>query len=213
MPYREGGRLLEIGCGGGYYLAVMRMLGWTVSGIEPDPVAAEVAAKVAGCPVHIGTIDDAPFDPGSFDAIVSHHVIEHVYDPRAFVSSAARLLAKDGLMVVQTPNFESLGHKLFGADLFSLDPPRHLCLFTPASLRGLFENSGLFRNVRTTTPTAASRMAIQRCRAVRDTGSFLGNTKRGIPARCAETLFRAVEALGNRTFQWGEEIRCIAVRA
>src|ERR1035441_293870 len=177
IPFRKGGRLLEIGCGSGSYLAVMRMLGWTVCGIEPDPVAAEAAAKIADCQVHIGMIDDAPFEPSSFDAVVSNHVIEHVYDPKSFVSSAARLLAKDGLMVVQTPNFQSLGHKLFGADLFSLDPPRHLCLFTPASLRQLFEKSGLFCRIQITTPTASSRLAIHRRYAVRETGNFLGDRK------------------------------------
>lgn len=213
MPFRKGGRLLEIGCGSGSYLAVMRMLGWSVCGIEPDPVASEVAAKIAGCHVHIGTIEDAPFEPGAFDAIVCNHVIEHVYDPKSFVSSAARLLAKGGLIAVQTPNFQSLGHRLFGADLFSLDPPRHFCHFTPISLRGLFENSGLFCKIKTTTPTASSRSAIQRRYAVRKTGSFLGQIKLSGGARCAEFLFRASEAFGNSAFHWGEEIQCTAVRA
>jgi SAM-dependent methyltransferase len=213
IPFRKGGRLLEVGCGSGSYLAVMRMLGWTVCGIEPDPVAAAVAAKAAGCPVHAGTLDDAPFDPGSFDAIVSNHVIEHVYDPKAFVASAAKLLAKDGVMAVQTPNFQSLGHRLFGADLFSLDPPRHLCLFTPASLRRLFEDSGLFCSIEIATPTAASRLAIHRRYAVRETGNFLGKINLTLPVRCAERLFRVAESSGNGVFQWGEEILCKAVKA
>jgi 2-polyprenyl-3-methyl-5-hydroxy-6-metoxy-1,4-benzoquinol methylase len=213
IPFRRGGRLLEIGCGSGSYLAMMRMLGWTVCGIEPDPVAAEMAIKIADSHVHIGMIDDAPFEPSSFDAVVSNHVIEHVYDPKSFVSSAARLLAKDGVIAVQTPNFQSLGHKLFGADLFSLDPPRHLCLFTPASLRQVFENSGLFRRIKVTTLTASSRLAINRRYAVRETGSFLGKINLGGRARWAELLFRAAEVSGNSVFHWGEEIRCTAVRA
>ena len=213
MPFRKGGRLLEIGCGSGHYLALMRMLGWRICGIEPDPVAAELAAKIAGCVVHVGTVEDAPFEPGSFDAVVSNHVIEHVYDPRSFVSSAARLLAKDGLLAVQTPNFQSLGHRLFGADWFSLDPPRHHCLFTSNSLRGLFENTGMLCRVRTTTITAVSRLAIQRRYAVRETGSFLGEITLTLKVRGANLLFRAAEALGNRSFHWGEEIRCTATRA
>lgn len=213
LPFRKGGRLLEIGCGGGAYLAVMRMLGWTVWGIEPDPVAAAMAAKTADCPVHTGTVDDAPFEPASFDAIVSNHVIEHVYDPKSFISSAARLLAKDGLIAVQTPNFQSLGHRLFGADLFSLDPPRHLCLFTPASLRRLFEDSGLFSKIRIATPTGASRLALHRRYAVRETGNFLAEINPGGRVRWNELLFRLAEAAGNQVFHWGEEIRCTAVRA
>jgi 2-polyprenyl-3-methyl-5-hydroxy-6-metoxy-1,4-benzoquinol methylase len=213
VPYRKGGRLLEIGCGSGSYLELMRMLGWTVCGIEPDPEAAVMAGKAADCQVHAGTIEDAPFEPGSFDAIATSHVIEHVYDPQSLVASAARLLVKGGRMIVQTPNFESLGHKLFSAEWFSLDPPRHLCLFTPASLRALFERTGLFRDIRISTPTARSRLAIRRRNAVRKTGCFLGSIDPGAGARWAERLFRALEACGNGLFHWGEEIRCTAVKA
>lgn len=212
VPYRKGGRLLEIGCGDGSYLSLMRMLGWTVYGIEPDPMAAEVA-RAAGCDVHVGTIEDAQFEAESFDAVVSHHVIEHVYDQKSFVSSAGRLLTNGGVMVVQTPNFQSLGHRLFGADTFSLDPPRHLCLFTPTSLRRLFEESNIFRRVRITTPTACSRLAFRRRCAVRETGNFLAEFKPGRRSRWAESLFRAVEASGNAVFHWGEEIQCTAVKA
>ena len=212
IPFRPGGRLLEIGCGGGSYLTVMRMLGWSVFGIDPDPVAAKVAAAAADCPVHVGTVEDAPFDPASFDAVVSNHTIEHVYDPKSFVQSAGRLLAAGGLMAVQTPNFDSLGHKLFGDDLFSLDPPRHLCLFTPASLRRLFEDCGLFHKVRIATPTATCRSAVHRRNAVRQTGNFLGQIELGGSARLAELLLPALEACGNKVFRWGEEIRCTAVR-
>jgi 2-polyprenyl-3-methyl-5-hydroxy-6-metoxy-1,4-benzoquinol methylase len=213
MPFRKGGRLLEIGCGSGSYLALMQMLGWSVAGIEPDPVAAAVAAKAVGCEVHVGTVENAPFGPASFDVVVSNHVIEHVYDPKSFVSFAARLLSSGGLIVVQTPNFQSLGHNLFGVDWFSLDPPRHLCLFVPSSLRGLFESSGLFSSVRTVTTTVGSRLAIRRRYAVCGTGAFLGKMKPSYKSHSAELLFRAVEALGNSVFAWGEEIRCIAKKA
>lgn len=209
IPFRPGGRLLEIGCGDGSYLALMKMLGWTVCGIEPDPVAADVAISTAGCVVHVGVIEDAPFEPGSFDAVVTNHVIEHVYDPRSFVASAARVLAKDGVMAVRTPNFQSLGHRMFGADLYSLDPPRHLCLFTPASIREVFEKSGQFRNIETSTPADCSQLAIRRRFAVRETGSFLGAVEAN-PG--AEFLFRAAESIGNLLFHWGEEIFCTAVR-
>lgn len=212
VPFRKGGRLLEIGCGAGFYLAHMRMLGWSVWGIEVDPVAADVAAKYAGCQVHVGTLEDAPFEADSFDVIVSHHVIEHVYDPKAFVSSAGRLLSKGGLMAVQTPNFRSLGHRLFGADIYSLDPPRHLCLFSPGSMQTLFEDSGLFSDVRTTTLTGASSLAIRRRYAVRETGNFLGDTNSGGMIKLAELLFCATEALGNRLFHWGEDIFCRAIK-
>src|SRR6266478_4530139 len=127
MPrFKAGGRLLEIGCGGGGFLSIMQLLGWRVCGVEPDPIAAAVAREIVGCEIHVGTIEDAPFDEEHFDAIVSSHVIEHAYDPPAFVARSGRLLARGGVMTVLTPNFGSLGHKLFGSEWYPLDPPRHL---------------------------------------------------------------------------------------
>jgi SAM-dependent methyltransferase len=209
--FKKGGRLLEIGCGSGRFLSITQLLGWQVCGIEPDPAAAAVARELVGCEMHIGTIEDAQFDREHFDAIVSSHAIEHAYDPRSFVAQAGRLLAPGGVMTVLTPNFGSVAHKLFGRDWYGLDPPRHMCLFTAKSLRNLFVSSGLFQHVRVKTITRASGNAIQRRRAVRATGNFLGDAGNG--ARVSDLLFRGLEAAGNRFFDWGEEIQCVAVRA
>src|SRR5260370_41191423 len=103
-------------------------------------------------------------------------------------------------MAILTPNFGSLGHKLFGSDWYPLDPPRHLCLFTPKSLRNLFTGCGLFQHVRTRTVTRSSGLAISRRRAVRATGSFLGEAGNG--ARVGDMAFRALEAAGNPIFDW-----------
>lgn len=209
--FKEGGRLLEIGCGSGRFLSIMQLLGWQVCGVEPDPVAAAVARDLVGCEIHVGTIEDAPFDAERFDVIVSSHVIEHAYDPRSFVARAGLLLAQGGVMTVLTPNFGSVGHKLFKSDWYCLDPPRHLCLFTAKSLRNLFVASGLFRDVRSKTITRASGNAIERRRAVRATGNFLGGAGDGV--RVSNLLFRGLEAAGNRLFDWGEEIQCVAVKS
>ena len=57
----EPGRLLDVGSGDGARLAQFRSLGWDVRGIESDP---EAAASRPELPVHVGTLDDAPFEPG-----------------------------------------------------------------------------------------------------------------------------------------------------
>src|SRR5260370_11523804 len=212
MPrFKAGGRLLEIGCGGGGFLSIMRLLGWRVCGTDHDPVAAAVAREVVGCEIHVGTIEDAGFDEGQFDAIVASHVIEHAYDPQSFVSRSGRLLARGGVMTVLTPNFGSLGHKMFGSDWYCLDPPRHLCLFTPKSLQSLFTETGLFRDVQTRTITPASGLAISRRHAVRATGNFLGDAGNG--ARPGDLAFRALEAAGNPSFRWGQENPIVALQA
>ena len=82
---RPGGRLLDVGCGAGGYLAVMRALGWEVTGVEPDATSRAVA-RGEGLRV-VPSIAEAGFEPGSFDVVALNHVIEHLVDPVAELRS------------------------------------------------------------------------------------------------------------------------------
>ena len=86
-----------------------------------------------------------------------------------------------------------------------------MCLFAAESLRNVFISSGLLRDVRSKNDHALSENAIQRRRAVRATGNFLGDAGNG--ARVSDVLFRGLEAAGNQLFDWGEEIQCAAVKS
>ncbi|HEX4349274.1 MAG TPA: class I SAM-dependent methyltransferase, partial [Verrucomicrobiae bacterium] len=77
-----------------------------------------------------------------FDAITMTHVIEHLHDPMDTLRRCWKLLKPGGQITVTTPNLNSRGHQIFGADWLALDPPRHLILFTEASLRMAMENCG-----------------------------------------------------------------------
>jgi 2-polyprenyl-3-methyl-5-hydroxy-6-metoxy-1,4-benzoquinol methylase len=118
LPCRPHGKLLDIGCGNGDYLALMQLLGWDVYGIEIDPVAAAVARDRLNCAIHIGSIENCPFPEQQFQKITCSYVLEHVPDPTAFVVHAEKLLEPGGRMVTVTPNFSCLGHKLLGRDWY-----------------------------------------------------------------------------------------------
>jgi 2-polyprenyl-3-methyl-5-hydroxy-6-metoxy-1,4-benzoquinol methylase len=139
----EGGQLLDVGCGGGEFLGRMRQLGWRAVGVEPDPKAVEVARSVRGLDVRPGTLEEQHFEDDRFDAVTSSHVIEHVHDPLAFLRECARVTKVGGRVVVVTPNTASLGHRRLGTDWIGLDPPRHLHLFSVATLRVLAVRAGL----------------------------------------------------------------------
>ena len=143
LPAVEGGEVLDVGCGGGAFLARARSLGWQVLGVEPDPRAAEVARTVRGLDVRPGTLEEQGFPTGRFDAVTSSHVIEHVHDPLGFLRECARVTRPGGRVVVVTPNVGSLGRRRLGTGWIGLDPPRHLHLFTCATLRRLAERAGL----------------------------------------------------------------------
>ena len=142
LPPGDGRRLLDVGCGSGEFLQRMRTNGWQVTGVEPDPVAA-ARARGSGLEVHDGLLEDAAFPAEAFDAIVLSHVVEHVHDPTRLLHECQRVLRPGGVLVVMTPNLESVGHRRFGADWRGLEPPRHLHLFSSRSLRTCVQRAGL----------------------------------------------------------------------
>ncbi len=143
LPALAGGEVLDVGCGGGVFLDRARSLGWRVLGVEPDPRAVDVARRVRGLEVRQGTLEEQGFADGRFDAVTSSHVIEHVHDPLAFLRECGRIAKSGGRVVAITPNIESLGRRRLGPAWIGLDPPRHLHLFSCATLRRLAERAGL----------------------------------------------------------------------
>src|SRR5262249_42271987 len=77
------------------------------------------------------------------DFIHVSHVIEHVRDPLATLRRVAALLKPDGTLYVATPNVESYGRRRCGEYWLGWDPPRHLFVFTPETLRHAAERAGL----------------------------------------------------------------------
>lgn len=136
------GQLLDIGTGAGVFLAVMRRRGWQVAGLEPHRESARGLREVHGFDVREGTLEEAPEDWGPFDVVTMLDVIEHLPDPAAALAQAGRLLRPGGVLVLTTPNVTALEHRLFGRHWFALQPPDHLWLFSPESLKLLVTAAG-----------------------------------------------------------------------
>ena len=134
-------QLLDIGCGNGEFLINARAAGWTGVGLEPDEQAASIGRK-HGLEIHCTTYDRADLPPESFDVITSNQVIEHVHDPHAFVARIHQWLKPGGTVWIGTPNLDSLMHAHFGINYGNLHPPQHLLMFSPSTLRRLFEHHG-----------------------------------------------------------------------
>ena len=145
LRHRSPGRLLDIGCGDGSLLGKMKAYGWDVSGIEPDRVSAEHAREQWDVQIYAGRLEDVDLSAQSHDIVVCRHVIEHVYDPVAFLRRAFSLVAPGGRMILQTPNLRSLGHHVFNSAWFHLDPPRHLFLFDAGTVIACAAQAGLPR--------------------------------------------------------------------
>lgn len=138
-----GERVLEIGCASGDFLVRLRDdLGLDVAGIEMSPYAANSAHERYGLEVHAGTVFDAPFCPGSFNAVVMRHVIEHFPSASQALRGIASLLKPGGLVYLITPNCDCIDRRLFGRFWHDYDTPRHMAVFSVATLEKLLTDSG-----------------------------------------------------------------------
>jgi SAM-dependent methyltransferase len=135
------GRLLDVGCACGLLLVAARQRGFTVQGLEPSLWAADYACRQFGLPVWRGSLEEAPFQPGSFEAIVLADTIEHLNDPRGAVAAAHRWLVPGGHVLLLTPDFGSFVARLLGRHWWALLDD-HYYYFTRPTLRRLLESEG-----------------------------------------------------------------------
>jgi SAM-dependent methyltransferase len=135
------GRVLDVGCGNGRFLASLKVRGWTVQGTDTSAPGCEVS-RSRGIPVHHGDLAGGGFPDGSFDVVTLWHVLEHVAEPLTELAEIRRILRPGGRLVVQVPDADSLTLRLCGDRWFPFDVPRHLQHFTAQSLRETLERAG-----------------------------------------------------------------------
>jgi SAM-dependent methyltransferase len=121
----------------------MKGSAWKLFGVEMSDVVANRARERSGAEVFVGDILDAPFAPGSFDAITCFHVFEHLYQPRDVLAKISAWLKPGGVFYTMMPNIDSAGARLFGSYWYALELPRHLYHFSPASLKAVAGSVGL----------------------------------------------------------------------
>lgn len=138
----EPGKLLDVGTGTRGLLTFFREAGWQVWGTEFSEEAADFVRKSWGLDIKVGDIDELGFENETFDVVTFWHVLEHLRNPVAAVAESFRILKKGGILVLALPNISSMQARIFGANWYHLDLPRHLYHFSPATARKLVEGSG-----------------------------------------------------------------------
>lgn len=145
MPsYVKNGKILDLGCGTGDTLVLLKKLGWDVYGMDIDRNAISIGKKRGLNNLKLGTYRDLDKYPDNyFDAIRLYHVIEHLDDPSLCLNLIKTKLKKGGELIMGTPNIESLVSKVFRSYWYNLDSPRHLFLFAPNTIKKLIEKNDL----------------------------------------------------------------------
>jgi methionine biosynthesis protein MetW len=140
----SGSSLLDVGCGNGRAMDLLKTLGWQVEGIDADPNAVQ-RARSRGLQVRQGSLEEQSYPDSSFDVIIMSHVIEHVHDPLSLMKECYRILKPGGRLITVTPNAGGWGHARYGCFWRGLEPPRHLHIFSVSSLRLLSLRAGFLR--------------------------------------------------------------------
>ena len=140
--FPEKGKILDIGCGYGHFIELMRDYGWSVQGIEPSSKTIDCAKK-KGLNVIETTIDDASFSDSLFDAVTMFYVLEHLSDPFSALKKIFRMLKPDGVLVIRVPHTTPIVKLL---SIFKIknnlyDPPFHLYDFSPKTIRQMLKGT------------------------------------------------------------------------
>jgi 2-polyprenyl-3-methyl-5-hydroxy-6-metoxy-1,4-benzoquinol methylase len=152
--HRRSGRLLDIGCGTGLFLAVARRRGWEPYGIDDCDEATAHARDHFGLDVWSGEFSQVETDGKQFDAVTMWDIIEHAREPVALLEAARRVLAPGGVIALSTPNQRSMLDVVAGA-LYRISGGRmtwplekfyieqHFLYFAPDTLRGALDRARL----------------------------------------------------------------------
>jgi len=138
---REG-PVLDVGSHTGEALVALRRRGFEVTGLEPNPRAAEVA-RGRGLEIISAQVEDADLPAGRYGSILLSQVLEHVRDPHAVLRKVRPALREGGTVYIVVPNAASIWRRAFGPDWLHWHVPFHLLHFTEDALRKLCTQCGL----------------------------------------------------------------------
>jgi len=138
----RGLRILDFGCGDGWYLREMAREGHQATGFEPNPRHANWLTQSLGIPVfsEIERIESEKKE--GFDLVTMHFVVEHLHNLRETFLLAWRLLKPGGRFYFIIPNIESIEARVFKRKWHGFDPPRHILFPTPSVIEKIAEEIG-----------------------------------------------------------------------
>jgi 2-polyprenyl-3-methyl-5-hydroxy-6-metoxy-1,4-benzoquinol methylase len=142
-------RLLDVGCGFGYFLDLARSHGYEVHGVEVTPVLAVEARRRYGIDVWPTALHDAPAECEVYDVVTAWDVLEHCPDPHAAIADIVLRLKPGGIVLAQVLDYSFMSRGLpadflsrYVDRMYPMSPDEHAVHYTPEAMAMLLESHG-----------------------------------------------------------------------
>jgi len=139
--FTPGKRLLDVGCGAGFFMKAAEEIGWEVEGVELSTVASKYAQDIVKVKVHEGKLEDLHLSAEKFDLVVLIDTIEHLRNPLNTLKEINRILTNKGILLIGTPDFNSLSRFFLRKSWAVLSPEEHFSVFTQKTLSFIIQKA------------------------------------------------------------------------
>jgi 2-polyprenyl-3-methyl-5-hydroxy-6-metoxy-1,4-benzoquinol methylase len=136
-------KILDIGCGRGIMLYLFsKLTSADVEGIQIEKNSFEYAKEKLKLNMYNKDLLDLNLSDNSYDFISYWHVFEHLQFPQEHIKKVNSLLNKEGILLIEVPNYNAWTRKLTTNGWLSFDPDNHIYFFTKDSLVKLANKYG-----------------------------------------------------------------------
>lgn len=139
---RRGTRLLEIGLGMGHLVAQLEDT-FDTYGMDLNHWAVKQSRSVVEkTNLQTASAQELPYKDGAFNVVIIKHIVEHLPDPQQAIQEIGRVTEPGGVLILATPNLDSLLKPWKGGRWIGYQDPTHISLKRPAEWLSFIQGAG-----------------------------------------------------------------------
>ena len=139
---KKGARLLEIGSGMGHLVGSLEDT-FETYGMDLNHWAVKQSkAVIHKTSLQTASAQELPYKDGAFNVVIIKHIVEHLPDPQKAINEIGRVTGSGGILLLATPNLDSLLKPWKGEKWIGYQDPTHISLKRPAEWFSYIENAG-----------------------------------------------------------------------
>ncbi len=208
--YNRTNKILDFGCGNGYFLERAKSHGWSVYGMEYDWEANDICKEKGITMLN----DKTPLHSGEFDVIYMSEVIEHLSFPLKYLRLLNDFLRPGGMIYITTPNFNCFSRR-FQKESWNAFHIEHISFFTSKTIKQLLTDTGFSPQTIKTTGISLSPRS-KKTMQLKDTETGkkpINETVRELAEE--KILFSLIKRIINfflNLTRLGDTIKCFAIK-